>query len=52
LNRQQLVEYRRERRRQQAARLTQARRLERIKELEEQVQAITDELNERERGDA
>jgi HNH endonuclease len=51
LNRDQLVEYRRERRRQQAVRRAQARRLERLEELEARVQALTEELNDIDRKD-
>lgn len=41
LNRRQLVAYRRERRLLEAARLTQARLLERLRQLEQQVQSLT-----------
>ena len=51
LNRQQLVAYRCERRRLLAAHLTQARLLERLKQLEEQVQTITAQLEHLERGE-
>jgi HNH endonuclease len=42
LNRQQLVEYRREQRRNKVARLAQERVLERIKELEQKIQSLID----------
>ncbi|MCI0683380.1 MAG: HNH endonuclease [Gemmataceae bacterium] len=45
LNRPQLVRYRVERRRQQELRQTQIRQLQRLQELEEQIQAMTEELN-------
>lgn len=44
LNRPQLVEYRRERRLLEAARRTQARLLKSLKELEEEVQTLTADL--------
>lgn len=48
LNREQLVAYRYESRRQKAVQLAQASRLERIKELEKQIQTLIEELTETE----
>ena len=51
LNRRQLVAYRRERRLLEAARLTQARLLERLRQLEQQVQSLTVQAEQLERAD-
>jgi hypothetical protein len=50
LNRQQLVVYRRERRLLAAARQQHARLLERLQQLEDQVQTLTDRLEQLDRG--
>jgi hypothetical protein len=52
LNRPPLVAYRRERRQLEAARQTQARLLEGLRQLEEQVQSLTAQVEEFRRGDA